>query len=196
MPEPDSERNDDLRTRLLEATALLKRVAESKDLLSGLSVEERTALHNAAGDVFCGDADERRLRVKARRKAQRAEKLRRDADVLAETGIRTLRDKPVFTTPNVFPPEDFEQADVDDAAYRETVEPQHCYICKADYSRIHHFYDQLCPECAEFNYLKRTERADLSGTVALLTGGRVKIGYRPGSSCCAAAPGDRHPLSP
>ena len=176
MTAPASSHDDDLRAQLLDATDLLRRVAGSKDLLASLSVEERTALLNAAGDVFCGDADERRLRVKARRKAQRAEKLRRDDDVLAGTGIRTLRAKPVFTTPNVFPPVGFEQADVADARFRETVEPQHCYVCKAKYSRVHHFYDQLCPDCAAFNYAKRSETADLSGTVALLTGGRVKIG--------------------
>ncbi len=175
-----SSSDDDLRAQLLEATALLRRVAGAKDLLAPLSVEERTALLNAAGDVFCGDADERRLRVKARRKAQRAQKIRRDDEVLSETGIRTLRDKPVFTTPNVFPPEGFEQADVDDALFRETVEPQHCYVCKAKYSSVHHFYDQLCPECAQFNFAKRGETADLTGTVALLTGGRVKIGYQAG----------------
>ncbi len=86
----------------------------------------------------------------------------------------------MFTTPNVIPPADFEQRDVDDPMYRETVDEQHCYVCKADYREIHHFYDQLCPDCAEFNYAKRGELADLSGTVALLTGGRVKIGYQAG----------------
>ena len=45
---------------------------------------------------------------------------------------------------------------------------------------VHHFYDQMCPACAEFNYAKRSETADLSGRVALLTGGRVKIGYQAG----------------
>src|SRR5205823_5588396 len=39
---------------------------------------------------------------------------------------------------------------------------------------------QMCPECAEFNFQKRTELADLHGRVALLTGGRVKIGYQAG----------------
>ena len=59
-------------------------------------------------------------------------------------------------------------------------ELQHCYICKEKYIEVHHFYDQLCPECAEFNFRKRTEVADLRGRVALLTGGRVKIGYQAG----------------
>src|SRR3546814_10118669 len=56
----------------------------------------------------------------------------------------------------------------------------HCYVCKQKYTRVHHFYDQLCPECAEFNFAKRSESADLRGRVALLTGGRVKIGYQAG----------------
>ena len=53
-------------------------------------------------------------------------------------------------------------------------------MCKVKYSLIHFFYDQLCPACAEFNYNKRGETADLTGRVALLTGGRVKIGYQAG----------------
>jgi NAD(P)-dependent dehydrogenase (short-subunit alcohol dehydrogenase family) len=53
-------------------------------------------------------------------------------------------------------------------------------VCKRGYVEIHPFYDQLCPECGDFNYRKRTETADLSGRVALLTGGRVKIGYQAG----------------
>ena len=45
---------------------------------------------------------------------------------------------------------------------------------------MHHFYDRLCPACGDFNFHKRTELADLRGRVALLTGGRVKIGYQAG----------------
>lgn len=178
-----------LRTRLLETTAFLQRIARSKDVLTGLEPDERMAFLNAAGDVFCADPDERRLRVKAKRNKRRADKLARDEAVLDSTGIRTLRSKPVFTTPNSFPPEDFTQADVEalDGGDRPETIPggttddlQHCYICKTKYRSVHHFYDQLCPECSEFNYAKRAELADLDGTVALLTGGRVKIGYQAG----------------
>ena len=45
---------------------------------------------------------------------------------------------------------------------------------------LHPFYDQLCVPCADFNFAKCTETADLRGRVALLTGGRVKIGYQAG----------------
>jgi NAD(P)-dependent dehydrogenase (short-subunit alcohol dehydrogenase family) len=55
-----------------------------------------------------------------------------------------------------------------------------CYVCKARYSQLHDFYDQLCPACAAVNFAARTELADLRGRVALLTGGRVKIGYQAG----------------
>ncbi|MES2524828.1 MAG: SDR family NAD(P)-dependent oxidoreductase, partial [Gemmatimonadota bacterium] len=54
------------------------------------------------------------------------------------------------------------------------------YVCKGKFTVVHHFYDQLCPSCAAFNYAKRSELADLTGRVALLTGGRVKIGYQAG----------------
>ena len=124
---------------------------------------------------------ERRRLVKAKVRQRKAEKLQRDQSKLNETGIRKLRREKVFTTPNVFPPENFEQQEVKgDPDFREVVEPQNCYICKQDYSTIHHFYDQLCPACAELNFRKRTESADLRGRVALLTGGRVKIGYQAG----------------
>ncbi|KAI9334767.1 oxidoreductase [Obelidium mucronatum] len=52
-----------------------------------------------------------------------------------------------------------------------------CHICYKDYTILHHFYDRLCPGCADFNYSKRIATADLSGRVCLVTGGRVKIGY-------------------
>ncbi len=169
-----------LRDELLSATEFLRRVGADRALLTALSAEEKQDLLNAAGDVFCPDPEERRIRTKALKRQRRSERVRRDEDVLDGTGIRTLREQTVFTTPNVMPPGEFDQRDVDDPMYRETVEEQHCYVCKVKYREIHHFYDQLCPSCAGFNFAKRSELADLSGTVALLTGGRVKIGYQAG----------------
>ncbi len=167
--------------QLTAAAALLEQAAANRALLAGLTEEERTRLIKAAGDIYCPDVNARRRLVKARVRQRKAEKTERDQTVLNETGIRALRRKPVFTTPNVLPPPAFEQSEVtDDPEFREVIEPQNCYICKKNYSTIHHFYDQLCPACAELNYRKRTETADLRGRVALLTGGRVKIGYQAG----------------
>jgi NAD(P)-dependent dehydrogenase (short-subunit alcohol dehydrogenase family) len=161
-------------------TEALEAVARDRSLLGALSVEERTRLLAAAGDVYNPDVVQRRRWGKALRKQEKAAKQQRDRSVLAGTGIRVLREKPVYTTPNVFPPERFEQVEVDEPERREVVEPQHCYVCKQRYVEIHRFYDQMCPSCGDFNYRKRTETADLSGRVALLTGGRVKIGYQAG----------------
>lgn len=58
------------------------------------------------------------------------------------------------------------------------VEPRHCYVCKVDFHDLHFFYDQMCAECAELNWRKRNQTADLRGRVALVTGARVKIGYQ------------------
>lgn len=56
-------------------------------------------------------------------------------------------------------------------------QPHSCYICKQAYREVHHHYHLLCPACATLNWGKRTQRADLNGRRALLTGGRIKIGF-------------------
>ena len=61
---------------------------------------------------------------------------------------------------------------------RTLLKATRCYICRQPYTRVHHFYHLLCPDCADFNYAKRGQRADLSGRVALVTGGRIKIGFQ------------------
>jgi NAD(P)-dependent dehydrogenase (short-subunit alcohol dehydrogenase family) len=167
--------------QLKAAAEILEKAVGNRALLAELSEIERTRLLTAAGAIYCPDVNERRRLVKAKVRRRKAEKIQRDESKLNETGIRKLRREKVFTTPNVIPPKDFQQKEItDNPEFREVVEPQNCYICKKDYSTIHHFYDQLCPACAELNWVKRTETADLRGRVALLTGGRVKIGYQAG----------------
>jgi NAD(P)-dependent dehydrogenase (short-subunit alcohol dehydrogenase family) len=167
-----------LTDRLRAATEFLEEIAANRALLAGFPEEERIRLFRAAGMVSRPDAPARRRVVKAARVERRAARVNRIEGVLAGTGIRRQRRATVFTTPNVFPPAGVEPQDVDDPQFREAVEPKHCYVCKTHYTDVHHFYDQLCPPCAEFNFRKRTELADLRGRVALLTGGRVKIGYQ------------------
>ena len=168
--------------RLRSAAELLELIDADRELLDRLPAEDRQRLHQAVAQIYNPDPVARRLRQKAAARERSAEQTRRVGAVLRETGIRTLRRKPVFNTPNVFAPEGFEPRDTnaDEPERREAVEPQHCYVCKQKYSAVHHFYDQMCPPCAEFNFAKRTELADLHGRVALLTGGRVKIGYQAG----------------
>ena len=115
--------------------------------------------------------------AKTAARERKAERVKGTEAARTRTGIQTLRRKPVFHSPNVFPPGPA-------VSFRGTtdtvIEPPHCYVCKQRYTEIHHFYDQMCPTCAELNFRKRTELADLRGRVALVTGARVKIGYQAG----------------
>jgi NAD(P)-dependent dehydrogenase (short-subunit alcohol dehydrogenase family) len=172
---------DQIAQRLAAALDLLEAVANDRAVLAEMTAEVRARFIQAAGQVFCPDPAARRRLQKETQRLQRARKLERDQTILDKTGIRTLRRRPVFTTPNITPPTPVELGEVENRGGPGHVnEPQNCYICKRDYSAIHHFYDQLCPACAELNFRKRTELADLNGRVALLTGGRVKIGYQAG----------------
>jgi NAD(P)-dependent dehydrogenase (short-subunit alcohol dehydrogenase family) len=162
---------------LRSATELLEAIASNRELLRGASADERERFHRAIAEAYLPDPIARRRKVQAAARERVAARASRADAALGETGIRTLRRKPEFTTPSIFAPEKFEHRD------RETpveIDPQHCYVCKQKFTAVHHFYDQMCPACAEFNFDKRTELADLRGRVALLTGGRVKIGYQAG----------------
>ncbi len=190
---------ESFRERLRLATALLEQVAEDRSLLVPVPQDERQAFLDLVARVFHPDARARRAMVKATTRERKAAAAARDDRVLHDTGIRALRRKPVFTTPNVYPSDHFalqpptsvlddargreaidDDGDDGDDERREAVVPQHCYICKQKFTTIHHFYDQMCGACGDFNFAKRTELADLRGRTALLTGGRVKIGYQAG----------------
>src|SRR5687767_7446398 len=202
--------------RLRDTIALLESIASDRTVLEGVPAEERQRLLQAVAHVYSPDRAERRRMAKAAARVRKAQRVKQDEIARAETGIRTLRQKPIFHTPNVFPPDNFTQEDVDNEGEAQATSPpvvsdvppsprlrrvspelaaderaaadsrtnteelQHCYVCKQKYRQIHHFYDQMCPSCAELNFAKRTELADLRGRVALLTGGRVKIGYQAG----------------
>ena len=54
-----------------------------------------------------------------------------------------------------------------------------CYCCKINIveSNKHFFYSNLCQKCGDLNYSYRTMKLDLSGRIAIVTGGRIKIGF-------------------
>ena len=53
-----------------------------------------------------------------------------------------------------------------------------CYLCNERISQVHWFYHKLCSECGEVSYRKRNFTKDLTGYKAIVTGGRVKLGYQ------------------
>lgn len=179
MNEP--EHKISLAERAKTAAELLEAIAADRGVLAGLSREERNRLLAAAGQISRPEARARRQLLKVYARERKQAKTEREEKALNQSGIRKLRKQTVFTTPNVHPPKGFEQKEItNNPEFREAHEEQNCYVCKKNYTQLHHFYDQLCPACAELNFIKRTETADLSGRVALLTGGRVKIGYQAG----------------
>ena len=177
---PQETENKSILERFRAAADLLEKIVADRSFLAEIPEADRNRLLNAAGRVSRPDALGRRQLLKVVKRKKRAEKVQREESVLAATGIRKLRREPVFiTSPNIYPPKSSELLTSGEPLF-ETEEPRKCYVCKKEFSTVHHFYDRLCITCAEENFAKRTELADLSGRVALLTGGRVKIGYQAG----------------
>ena len=56
---------------------------------------------------------------------------------------------------------------------------KNCYICKQKFGldNISKFYGNICTKCGDYNYSFRTMKLDFSGRIALVTGGRIKIGF-------------------
>ncbi|MFO0583766.1 MAG: SDR family NAD(P)-dependent oxidoreductase [Anaeromyxobacter sp.] len=160
------------------ATALevLERVASDRGLLASVDRETRERLQKLAGSVGRPDVIQRRRLRKALGKAERDARRETNRGLRRGTGIRKLRDDPVFRTP-LPPGPEAAGAEAGDHG-PELTDPHRCYVCKARYTRLHPFYDQLCPACGEANFARRNATADLRGRVALVTGARVKIGYQ------------------
>ena len=162
-----------MRERLRAVTALLEAIDADRSLLEQCSPEERQRLQLAVAAVYNPDPVARRRMVKSAERERSAARAEKVGAARQQTGIRELRRKPVFTTPNYFPPPVEEAAPVVD-------EPQHCYVCKQHYTVIHHFYDQMCPGVRGVQFRQANGTGRSAGRVALLTGGRVKIGYQAG----------------
>lgn len=57
------------------------------------------------------------------------------------------------------------------------IRARRCYVCKSAYREVDVDYHLMCPPCATENRTRRHARCDLSGRTAVVTGGRVKIGF-------------------
>jgi NAD(P)-dependent dehydrogenase (short-subunit alcohol dehydrogenase family) len=185
------------------ALRVLDAVASDRGTLVDVEPDLRANLQRLCGQIAHPDMAERRRLIKKLRRREFAAEREQDESLRKSTGIRELRAKPVFLTPPLppllttkdvpsLPPlpaagahDDGEVlnhdadagAAVDDDAPRTFTKPRMCYACKAEYTTLHHFYDQMCPACGDLNYAKRAPHVDLSGRIAIVTGARVKIGY-------------------
>ena len=199
----------ELLARLHETIELLESIAADHTVLAGVPDEDRKRLLQAVANVYSPDRVERRRMSKVVARERKAARVRSDQGVLHETGIRSLRRKPVLpyadvsrlcrsstasrlaTIPTRSPtsesripkPEPENSSTATSASGRYRPSTTSTISCARRAPRL--------------NFAKRTELADLRGRVALLTGGRVKIGYQAGIKllrCGARA--DRHHAVP
>ncbi|MBK8502543.1 MAG: SDR family NAD(P)-dependent oxidoreductase [Saprospiraceae bacterium] len=150
---------------------ILKQLGEHPEVLMHLPEATRIELFRQAGSLARPSRDQRDDRLKANRKIKKEKLAKKIRQTTAKTGIRSAREAHVFMAPKRI-----EGGTSEEFSRLET--PKSCYICNASFDLVHHFYDALCPSCAEFNYQKRFQICDLSGQVALITGSRLKIGYQ------------------
>ncbi|MFA5584358.1 MAG: SDR family oxidoreductase [Bacteriovoracaceae bacterium] len=155
---------------------VLNSFATKSEQLTLLSNEQRIAMFKACGFISRPDREEARKRDKDVKKLRRQRQKEENRLARNTTGIRSLRDLPVFTAPTQIEFTSVKPGETQSEEKHYNT-PHDCYVCREKFTLIHHFYDTMCPKCAEFNYSKRFQTADLRGQVALITGSRLKIGY-------------------
>ncbi|MER6349457.1 SDR family NAD(P)-dependent oxidoreductase [Streptomyces sp. NPDC001595] len=150
-------------------------------MTDAVTEEELAAFHRVVGKLRALPVDDPvRLRTEQvaasyardgrlrRRKARDAEASAADASVMAATATGALDRR-----------EDAPLAARDAPGSGGVLaRPRGCYVCKAPYREVGSFYHRLCPRCAADNTARRALATDLRGRRALLTGGRVKIGFQ------------------
>ena len=152
---------------------ILSHLLEKSEDFAALSKEKQIELMKVTGQISRPDRHKLVKRNKAIRKKHRQQIVVTERQARALTGIRKARDTEVFSAP-------LQISDKSDSVKDALVlhSPRNCYVCKAEYTQLHFFYDSMCPSCAELNYKKRYQTADLKGQVAVITGSRLKIGYQ------------------
>ena len=154
------------------ATVILEKLLENPIQLFELEEEKRISLMKAAGKISRPVREEFISRRKDAKKAAERKRREREKHARKETGIRSVRESPIFIAPKMIGVSDLHKQESGNLE-----KARNCYVCKAMYKKLHHFYDAMCPECGDFNYAKRFQTADLTGQVAVVTGSRLKIGY-------------------
>ena len=152
--------------------AILTQLNSDTDQIFDIEKEQRTALIKAAGQFSRPDRDELSRRKKDGKLVAKRKKEKQDRTARKETGIRYAREASVFMAPKLLA---FKELNSKEQLELET--PRPCYVCKTEFTKMHHFYDTMCCDCGDFNYAKRFQTADVKGQIAVITGSRLKIGY-------------------
>ena len=152
--------------------SILSELVADTDRIFDIPKEQRTELIKVAGMFSRPNRDEFSRRKKDGKKAAKRKLEARDKSARKETGIRNARESSIFIAPKMLHLEALANK-----VQQELKTPRKCYVCKTEFTLMHHFYDTMCTECGDFNYAKRFQTADVKGQVAVITGSRLKIGY-------------------
>jgi len=163
---------------------VLELALEQRGLLGDLDDQTRQRLLEAAGRLTRPARHELKQLAKTLRRRRRDQRRAHDAQLVDATEMRAAQRQPVFAAPAEREPASQTADQTADRTAPPGAAPQeelkysrNCYVCKTEFRRLHFFYDQMCPPCAELNYAKRTQSAALDGRIAVVTGARLKIGY-------------------
>jgi len=152
--------------------SILSQLVNNTNEIFDIEKEQRTALIKVAGMFSRPNRDEFSRRKKDGKKAAKRKLEAKDKTARKETGIRSAREATIFVAPKLLP-----NLDLASKEQLELETPKKCYVCKSDFSKMHHFYDTMCINCGDFNYAKRFQTADVTNQIAVITGSRLKIGY-------------------
>ena len=152
--------------------AILERLVTDTDQIFDIPKDKRTALLKVSGMLSRPSREEFSRRKKDGKKAAKRKIAARDKSARKETGIRSAREAIIFEAPKLLG-----ISDLANKEQRVLESSRNCYVCKAEFNKLHHFYDTMCTDCGDFNYAKRFQNADVAGQVAIITGSRLKIGY-------------------
>ncbi len=164
-------KEDNLNEEVTICIATLQKLLDDTNQIFELSEAQRVALFKVAGALTRPSRDEFQRRRKDAKKAAKRKKIEREKHARKETGIRKAREAAIFEAPKLLA-----AAAIPDKEL-ELESPRNCYVCKTEFTKLHHFYDTMCKDCGDLNYAKRFQTADLTGQVAVITGSRLKIGY-------------------
>ncbi len=157
--------------QLSDCIGILRRIADDHAQLALLSEQQRIELMQLCGKISRPHRQDRKKLNKTMRRIAKVNSDLHDKTSRALTGIRRARESSVYRAP--------EKMDMPSSVEAGRLNrPRQCYICKASFHSVHHFYADLCRDCGDFNYAKRFQTCDMTGQVAIITGGRVKIGYQ------------------
>ena len=158
--------------QIVSCLSALETLVQHPGLLTRLSEDQLLRLMLASGRLSRPDREAIRQRNKDKNLMMRKAVVSQERQARRATGIRSARQADVFTAPKMIAAPSSHEQDV-----LELNSPRNCYVCKKEFTRLHFFYDSMCPSCADFNYQKRFQTAPLTGKTALITGARLKIGY-------------------